>query len=547
MSKTTGMAGLTQGLASVVKGDAYVDRLSQFKTTPSGRGLPKFQTKKQKQRKESEEFTDLAVGAMVAPSNINMYESHYQYSKDKANILFSDEVISHFAKDKRGMAEWNLLVQELNSEIAGYEAYYEDSFGDPSTADGKGFSWADRTVREKHPGGQKGFWEDQGVEASKTAELNDVMKTVDSRQHANMKFNFETKKFDYDRIEGSDDAAATVDPFVVNPQAANELFSFQLTQSVFESPTDFAAKDTILKVIDSDEQFDIRMDRQLTKDSFRRAVADNYMNNHPGQAESIDEVMADQDMFDDAYGEFKEQTKDFAKENEKMAAQKAKKQAQSKKTTKPQPSFSNLIASGEDSTYQGTFFTQVPVPITYTTLDGTLKTEKFNNIVVDNGELALDGKDGPIPLTQGSIAAQQLDAAMGAGTFARMQYQMQTGNLSGGSGGGGGATGGVETFQDADLTYKNLVDASRYKPSKSNQHSNQNEELERLSEIVAMTETDAAEALVEMYGDEFDIQEIKPGRDYLSIGGEEISVDETDMEGQSHYENVIKLFNTLNK
>ena len=136
---------------------------------------------------------------------------------------------------------------------------------------------------------------------------------------------------------------------------------------------------------------------------------------------------------------------------------------------------------------------------------------------------------------------------MGAGTFARMQYQMQTGNLSGGSGGGGGATGGVETFQDADLTYKNLVDASRYKPSKSSQHSNQNEELERLSEIVAMTETDAAEALVEMYGDEFDIQEIKPGRDYLSIGGEEISVDETDMEGQSHYENVIKLFNTLNK
>ena len=175
-----------------------------------------------------------------------------------------------------------------------------------------------------------------------------------------------------------------------------------------------------------------------------------------------------------------------------------------------------------------------------------MESAKFNNIVVDNGELALDGKDGPIPLTQGSVAAQQLDAAMGAGTFARMQYQMQTGNLSEGSGGGAGS-GDIETFQDADLTYKNLVDASRYKPSKSLLHSNQNEELERLSDIVRMEEEEGQAALKEMYP-ELDIEQRGWfGWDYLIVDGEKISVEETDMDGQSHYENVIKLFNTINK
>ena len=545
MSKTTGMTGLQAGIQSGARAgsEGFASRLEQFRKYAPVQAIDFNQiTESQKKVKKSEKFREAAIGMTVTPSNTNMYEAQYQLAKDKANLLFSDEVLEHYAKDQRGMMEWSSKVDQLNQEIAGYEAYYEDSFGDPSKADGTGNTWADHTVRADHPGGEEGFWSDQGVKADRTSALNDTMKIIDSRQHTNMKFNFETGEFDYERLVEQDGAPTGMDPFVVNPQTANELFSYNLTQTVFEGPSDYAEKDVLKRMVDSKEQFDARMDQQLSKDSFRRAVADNYIKEHPNEKMSIDEVMQDAVVFEDAYNDFKKETYDFARQNKANE----KSTSKTKGSRKIKPSFSNLIAAGDDTTYQGTFFTQAPVTLTYATEDGTMKSGKFNNIVVDNGELALEHKDGPIPLTQGSIAAQQLDEVMGAGTFARMQYQMQTASLSGG-GGSGGATGGVETYQDADLTYNNLVDESRYKPSKSSQHSTQSEELERLSEIVAMTESDAAEALKEMYGDEFDIEEIKPGRDYLNVGGQEISVDETDMKGQSHYENVMKLFNTINK
>ena len=192
MSKTTGMSGLVAGInsAAATRSDAVASRLAQFERfAPIQYEANKVLTDQQKAEKRAEVFSDTALGLQTAPSNTNLYESHYQLVKDKANLLFSDEVISHYAKDKRSQMEWAQKVDALNQEIAAYEAYYEDSIGDPSKADGLGNTWADHTLRAKSQGGEQGFWSEQGVEADRTSELNEVMKVVDSRQHGSMKFN----------------------------------------------------------------------------------------------------------------------------------------------------------------------------------------------------------------------------------------------------------------------------------------------------------------------------------------------------------------------
>lgn len=322
MSKTTGLSGLSQGIASGARAgtEAFSSRLEQFRTYAPVQAIDFNKlTESQKQDKKAEKFMESAIGMTVNPSNANMYESHYQLAKDKANLLFSDEVISHFAKDQRSMTQWAQMVDNLNQEIAGYESFYEDSFGDPSKADGTGSSWADHTVRSKFQGGESAFWSNMGVEADRTSELNDVMKIIDSRQHTNMTFNFETGEFEYDRLEEQDGAPTGIDPFNVNPQTANELFSFNLSQTAFETPVDFAEKDVFSRVVDSKEQFDIRMEQQLSKDSFRRAVASNYISQHPNEGLSLDDVMNDPVVFQDAYEDFSSQTYDFAKENKKNA------------------------------------------------------------------------------------------------------------------------------------------------------------------------------------------------------------------------------------
>ena len=338
MSKTTGLSGLSQGIASGARAgtEAFRSRLQQFRTFAPVQAVDFNKlTESQKEEKKAEKFMESAIGLTVNPSNTNMYESHYQLAKDKANLLFSDEVISNYAKDRRSMTQWAQMVDNLNQEIAGYEGFYEDSFGDPSKADGTGSSWADHTVRSKFQGGEAAFWSNMGVEADRTSELNDVMKIVDSRQHTNMTFNFETGEFEYDRLEEQDGAPTGIDPFNVNPQTANELFSFNLSQTTFETPVDFAEKDIFSRVVDSKEQFDIRMEQQLSKDSFRRTVASNYVSQHPNEGYSLDDVMNDPVVFQDAYEDFSSQTYDFAKENKRNAEREARrKQLANKRPSK---------------------------------------------------------------------------------------------------------------------------------------------------------------------------------------------------------------------
>ena len=391
---------------------------------------PQQETEAQKNRRESESFVDTAIGLKTTPSNTNLYEAHYQMAKDKADILFSDEVLDHYAKDKRSMADWVAKVDQLNQEITGYEAYYEDSFGDPSKADGKGNTWADHVVRSKHPGGEEGFWSDNGTEADRTSSLNDVMKIIDSRQHADMTFNFETGEFDYEKLVEQDGVPIGMDPFAVNPQASNELFSFNLTQTVFESPTDYAQKEMFTRVAGSPEQFNERMEKQKTSDSFLRAAADNYVKQRPDEGLSIDQVMQSEIMMQDAFEDFRDQTYDYIKENEKIAKRKAA-QAKASKSTKLKPAFGSVVEVDSKSN-PASVISRAPIEVLV--MDGGVgKTIKSNTIGISSDGLTIVDKDGMhLPLDP-----QELANAVGREEAVRiidelMPYQSQAKDTGGG-------------------------------------------------------------------------------------------------------------------
>ena len=396
-------------------------RLAEFeKYAPVNYSVKSSLTESQKAEKQSEAFTEGALGLQITPSNTNLYESHYQLAKDKAEALFSDETLNHFAKDKRSMMQWAQMVDALNQEIAGYEAYYQDSFGDPSKANGLGNTWADHTLRAKSQGGEQGFWSEQGVEADRTSELNEVMKTVDSRQHTNLKLNLETGQFDYDTLESN------VDVFNVNPQTANELFSYSLTQTAFATPSDYAADPKLAKVTGDRTQFDQRLQTEMGKDSFRRAVAQNYINANPDAGLTIDDVMNDEVRFQDAYEDFADQTYDFMESNARQSRRSSA--GGGRRSSTPKPSFGDVFSNDQ---YPGVVNTQVPLKLTVTAINpstglpqtGTVKIQNLG--VNEKGEfVAIDAKGEPIPVDDNIYA--QIQKAIGEDELARIRFELSS-------------------------------------------------------------------------------------------------------------------------
>lgn len=421
MSKTTGMSGLVAGInsAAATRSDAVASRLAQFeKFAPIQYEANKVLTDQQKAEKRAEVFSDTALGLQTAPSNTNLYESHYQLVKDKANLLFSDEVISNYAKDKRSQIEWAQKVDALNQEIAAYEAYYEDSIGDPSKANGLGNTWTDHTVRSKHQGGEKGFWSDQGVESDRTSELNEVMKVVDSRQHGSMKFNYETGEFEYDELQSN------VDVFNVNPQTANELFSYNLTQTSFATPSDYATDPKLSKVTGDRTQFDQRLQSEMGKDSFRRAVAQNYINANPDAGLTIDDVMNDEVRFQDAYEDFADETYDFMESN---ARQSRRSSGGGGRSNTAKPSFGDAFSTDR---YAAVSNTAAPLKLTITAenqntglpVTGTVKVQ---NIAINESGIpvAIDNKGTEFPI-QGAVA-DQIMKTIGEDAYVQMMFSLE--------------------------------------------------------------------------------------------------------------------------
>lgn len=258
--------------ASQKDGGVYSSRLSAFQENYV---RPQFEVDTDAITQEmmrSENFAKAALGSKVTPSNAKMYEAHYQLANDKFDLLYSDETLNHFSKDEESMRKWSELVDQLNQEITMYEQIYEDSYGDPSKADGKGVTFSDAEYRRRVTGGDPNkFWDALGFEDVTGADPMETIKVVDSKQHSNLKLDLETGAWDYD--------SESKDLLEINdPQLASQLFSYELAPSKVLSAGEYAADKTFTTVYDTGgDGFDSLLNRMRLDDTYVRSAVSEYI------------------------------------------------------------------------------------------------------------------------------------------------------------------------------------------------------------------------------------------------------------------------------
>lgn len=258
--------------ASQKDGGVYSSRLSAFQENYV---RPQFEVDTDAITQEmmrSENFAKAALGSKVTPSNSKMYEAHYQLANDKFDLLYSDETLNHFSKDEESMRKWSELVDQLNQEITMYEQIYEDSYGDPNKADGKGVTFSDAEYRRRVTGGDPNkFWDALGFEDVTGADPMETIKVVDSKQHSNLKLDLETGAWDYD--------SESKDLLEINdPQLASQLFSYELAPSKVLSAGEYAADKTFTTVYDTGgDGFDSLLNRMRLDDTYVRSAVSEYI------------------------------------------------------------------------------------------------------------------------------------------------------------------------------------------------------------------------------------------------------------------------------
>jgi hypothetical protein len=224
------------------------------------------------ERIKAENFTEAAIGTKIAPSTANMYESHFQLAKDKFDILYDDKTLEHFSKDEQGMRKWQELVQQLNQEISIYEQVYEDSYGDPSKADGKGVTFSDAEYRRRVTGGNSNeFWEALGFQEITGSDPMETMKSIDSKQHSNLRLDLDNLSWDYD--------SESRDLLEINdPQSASQLFSYDLAPSKVMSAGEYASDKVFFNVYDTGaDGFDGLLNRMRSDDTYVRSAISDYI------------------------------------------------------------------------------------------------------------------------------------------------------------------------------------------------------------------------------------------------------------------------------
>lgn len=272
--------------ASQKDGGVYSSRLSAFQENYV---RPQFEVDTDaitQEMMKSENFAKAALGSKVAPSNANMYESHYQLAKDKFDLLYSDETLNHFSKDEEGMRKWSDLVDQLNQEILIYEQVYEDSYGDPNKADGKGVTFSDAEYRRRVTGGDPNkFWDALGFEDVTGADPIETMKLIDSKQHSNLRLDFDNLTWDYD--SDSKDILEVSDP-----QMASQLFSYELAPSKVLSAGEYAADKTFATVYATgDDGFGSLLNRMRSDDTYVRSAISDYISENDIQDATVMDFM----------------------------------------------------------------------------------------------------------------------------------------------------------------------------------------------------------------------------------------------------------------
>ena len=296
------------------------------------------------------QFTNVALGAAIEPSNSKMWESHYQFAKEKFDVLYSDETLEKYSKDEESMNTWMRLVDDLQNEVKGYEAIYEDSFGDPYNADGNGITWADHLVRQKLFGSDAAFWKAQGKKDVSGKDPLKAIQTIDSRQHKEGSVTLDENGWNFEPM--SQEASALLGN--TNPAIAAELFSYNLAGADTKSVAEYATDKYVLKQSEAGEEaFSVHLNGYHDNDLYVRSAAQDFIDTDELEGFTVEDFISGRyKQVNPSLPDFQTILSDFDDKIinaiKKQRADAAAKERSEKEPTTKQKAFQSLINSRVD-------------------------------------------------------------------------------------------------------------------------------------------------------------------------------------------------------
>lgn len=210
--------------------DAFTKNAKEFQAYDFSKG---FESEEAKKQKDAATFTEVALGFKAVPNSNTLYNKHHALLSAKYDALFLDSNITAMAATPEGRAAFSRAVEQLNQETKGYENIYSDTFGDPSTADGKGFTYSDYKKR-KSSGGNKDFFRSSGFDISKEDEDYET-------QLRDLDNNTDIGSISFDPATGTWSGYNAKDPLLsMDMEIAAQYFSYDLRQTSFNSPSFYA-------------------------------------------------------------------------------------------------------------------------------------------------------------------------------------------------------------------------------------------------------------------------------------------------------------------
>jgi hypothetical protein len=213
------------------------------------------------------------------------------------------------------------LLISLIDEIDMYEQIYEDSYGDPSTAKGDGYTWADYQARAKSfNGDEQGWFNAQGFRSNNPNSAIETMKSIDSKQHNNLTFDFDSGTFDYDVSDGFD--TGFLEP--TDPNVAYNIFSYQTEQDRFSTATDFTQNIWPTFTSYGEDAAKEKVSNLRTQNSFILSAISSYQNKLDDDApeknlkpQDYRKILEESGTLDDALDDFEADVIEAAKQRKK--------------------------------------------------------------------------------------------------------------------------------------------------------------------------------------------------------------------------------------
>lgn len=235
------IAAISQGMQSVKGTGMYTARLNAF--TENAKAFEAydfskgFESEAAKKQKDAATFTEVALGFNVTPDSTKMYDKHHALLSKKFETLFSDENMTAMAATPEGRAMFSRAVEQLNQEAKGYESIYSSTFGDPSTADGKGSTYSDHVYRRDKGGGDDVFFQREGFKIDKTSEyFEDRLRDLDnSADILEANITFDPKTGTWGGYEPEDELLS------MRQDVALRHFSYTADQATFTPPSNAVA------------------------------------------------------------------------------------------------------------------------------------------------------------------------------------------------------------------------------------------------------------------------------------------------------------------